>query len=174
MIDVDLAKCAGCRRCEVACAFFHTGKVGKYLSRIKVVNIYETGIDGIVVCQQCEEKFCMECPVDAISIGADGQLVHSPTLCILCGACERNCPIGAIEIFDKHVYVCDLCGGDPKCVKACPEGALQYNSDKIVSLHHIYEKNKNNHKHKTPSEKRYYYIQEKGSTLRKMWGGSHE
>jgi carbon-monoxide dehydrogenase iron sulfur subunit len=179
MICVDIAKCTGCRTCEVVCAFFHTGKVGKYLSRIKAVNIYETGIDGPVVCQQCEEKFCMECPVDALSIGNNGQIVHSPTLCILCGACERNCPIGAIEIFGEYVYVCDLCGGNPKCVKACPEGALQYNPDKTVSLNYIKEmenkyKNKDKDENKTPSEKRHYYIKEKGSKLRKIWRGSHE
>jgi Fe-S-cluster-containing hydrogenase component 2 len=23
-------------------------------------------------------------------------------------------------------YKCDLCGGDPQCVKACREGALEY------------------------------------------------
>ena len=26
----------------------------------------------------------------------------------------------------KKVFKCDLCGGDPKCVKYCPGGALSF------------------------------------------------
>jgi len=56
MIRVDLSRCTGCRRCEAACAFFHTGRINPELARLKVVHLYETGIDGPVVCQQCEER----------------------------------------------------------------------------------------------------------------------
>ena len=68
-IEVDLNVCTGCKKCEVACAFFHTGRVGNRLARIKVLNLYEIGIDGPVVCLQCEEKFCLQCPVGALSLG---------------------------------------------------------------------------------------------------------
>jgi Fe-S-cluster-containing hydrogenase component 2 len=27
---------------------------------------------------------------------------------------------------EKYVLICDLCGGDPKCVRHCPEKAVQY------------------------------------------------
>ena len=126
MIQIDLSKCTGCKRCETTCAFSHTEKVNSNLARIKVLNLYEIGIDGPIVCQQCQERYCMACPVDALSIGSKGQIVLSPTLCTLCGACERNCPIGAIETFDESVYVCDLCGGDPVCAKFCPTKALEF------------------------------------------------
>jgi Fe-S-cluster-containing hydrogenase component 2 len=169
MIRVDMEKCTGCRRCETACAFFHTGKVSNRLARIKVMHQYGTGIDGPVVCVQCEERFCMCCPVDALSIGPLGQVVHSPTICILCGSCENLCPIGAIELFDEFVYVCDLCGGRPQCVEACTEGALTYDPDgERPSLAAFTTAKKMN-----PSEKRWNYITIMGLPTREKWRESH-
>lgn len=124
MIRVDLARCTGCRRCEAACSFVRSGRVGRDLARIKLVQIYETGVDGPVACRQCRERYCLRCPEDAISVGPLGQVVVSQTACTLCGACEENCPIGAVEIHGGIVYVCDLCGGRPACVAACTEGAI--------------------------------------------------
>ena len=165
MISVNLNKCTGCRRCEIVCAFFHTGRVSSKLARIKVVNIYEKGIDGPVVCNQCSEKYCMECPVHALTVGSSGQIIHSPTICVLCGRCEDVCPIGALEIFGGFVYVCDLCGGRPQCVKACTEGALVYNPEgERPSLERFKSTEKMN-----PGEKRYTYIEKTGTESRKKW-----
>ena len=87
MIKIDIAKCTGCRMCETSCSFFHSGQTGRLMSRIKVVNIYETGIDGPVVCQQCRERYCMVCHLNAMSIGEYGQVVISHTVCIQCDKC---------------------------------------------------------------------------------------
>jgi ferredoxin len=42
-----------------------------------------------------------------------------------------RCPSEGIffeeEFGVETAYMCDLCGGDPKCLKACPEGALTLN-----------------------------------------------
>jgi len=166
MIKIDLSKCTGCRRCETACSFFHTGKINRNLSRIKVIQLYEKGIDGPVTCVQCKERYCLPCPVNALSIGSFGQIIVSPTVCILCGKCERECPIGAIEIFDGIVFVCDLCGGDPKCVKACTEGAITYIPDnEHLSLSEIKKETED----MTPDEKRDNYIKKLGAALRKKW-----
>ena len=165
MIKIDLSKCTGCRRCETACSFFHTGKINRNLSRIKVVQLYDTGIDGPVACVQCKERYCLSCPVNALSIGSLGEIKVSPTICILCGKCERECPIGAIEIFNETVFVCDLCGGDPKCVKACTEGAITCVTNDSLSLSEIKKETEN----MTPDEKRYNYIKNLGTVLRKKW-----
>ena len=37
--------------------------------RIHVVKLKEVGVDVPVVCLQCRERFCTECPTGALSIG---------------------------------------------------------------------------------------------------------
>ena len=36
-----------------------------------------------------------ECPVGAISCGDDGKYVIDPDTCLDCGACAGTCPVGA-------------------------------------------------------------------------------
>lgn len=129
MISLDLARCSGCSRCEVHCSFFHSGKIGRSGARIKVVKMEEIGVDYPVVCQQCSERYCTRCPEKAIQIDTLGQIIVSPTLCTACGTCEMLCPIGAIELFEEIPHVCDLCGGDPHCVKACTLDAIRFEPD---------------------------------------------
>ena len=171
MIQVDLSKCTGCKQCESACAFFHTGRINNRLARIKVLNLYEIGIDGPVVCNQCKERYCMRCPEKALTIGAFGQVIVSHTLCNLCGACEKNCPIGAIELFNDIVFVCDLCGGKPKCVEACTEKAITWivEEKEHTSLAVI----KKETKKMNPSQKRYFYLKKQGFEVRKKWRKAH-
>ncbi len=169
MIKIDLAKCTGCRRCESACTFFHTGRINSHLARIKVLNIYELGVDGPVLCIQCAERYCLRCPEKALSVGAHGQVVASPTACNLCGACELNCPIGAIEVVEDIVHVCDLCGGDPKCVLACTEQAITWNRNPDQSLAAL----KPTSRGRNPSERRHAYLLSQASKLRQNWGKNH-
>ena len=159
MILVDVSKCTGCRMCETACSFYHSGAVNRHTARIKVVNLYASGIDGPVVCVQCKEQYCTDCPTKAITIGSLGQVIVSPTLCTLCKKCENNCPIGAIEIFNETVYVCDLCGGSPKCIEACTENAITFKPKlkNNISLETL----KKETKKMNPGEKRAHYVGKK-------------
>ena len=52
-----------------------------------------------------------------------------------------NCPFGAISIDsgDEKLIKCDLCGGDPTCVKFCSTGALQYVKEDTYSLRKMKE-----------------------------------
>ena len=169
MIKVDITKCTGCRMCETACSFYHSGAVNRNAARIQVINLYEQGIDGPVTCVQCKERYCLDCPTNAFTIGAQGQIIASPTLCTLCGKCERNCPIGAIRVFDQLLYVCDLCGGNPKCTPACTESAITYQPGQQgkTCLETINDKIKK--KKLNTSEKQADYIRNKGESLLKSW-----
>jgi Fe-S-cluster-containing hydrogenase component 2 len=138
------------------------------MSRIKVLNIYEIGIDAPIVCGQCEGRYCVEgCPENALTLGNLGQVVFSPTRCGQCGVCETSCPIGAIEINDEIVYVCDLCGGDPKCIQACTEDAISWMQDDTapISLADL----KDRAKKLNPSERRYLHAISQAATLREDW-----
>ena len=167
MISLDLAKCSGCSRCEVNCSFFHTGKISRSDARIKVVKIEDIGIDYPVICQHCQERYCTKCPEKAIEVGPLGQVIVSPTLCTVCGTCEILCPIGAIELYEEIPHVCDLCGGDPRCVKACTLDAIQYDPDvsEVVSLKDF----KKGSRHLSPEEKRLRYASKLSRELRGQW-----
>jgi len=171
MIFVDIAKCTGCRMCETACSFYHSGQTSRLKSRIKVINIYETGIDGPVVCQQCKERYCTDCPSNAISVGEFGQIIISHTVCSHCNKCVKSCPIGAIEQHDDIYYVCDLCGGTPNCVAACSESAISYQPElsETISLEDLKERAKG----KNVSEKQANFILQAGVELRKKWRKQH-
>jgi Fe-S-cluster-containing hydrogenase component 2 len=80
-------------------------------------------------------------------------------LCTLCKKCENNCPIGAIEIFNEIVYVCDLCGGSPKCIEVCTEKAITYKPKlkKNISLETLKKETKT----MNPGEKRAHYVGKK-------------
>ena len=167
MICVDLSRCSGCKRCEVSCSFFRTGKTGRSLSRIRVMKVEGIGIDFPVLCQLCQERPCTRCRRNAIRIGDLGQIIVSPTLCNACGSCERSCPIGAIEMYQEIPYVCDLCGGDPRCIKECNVGALIFEPEKkgTVSLRRWSRRNKG----LSPEEKRLNFTLDQTARLRREW-----
>lgn len=167
MIEVDAHRCTGCRACEVACAFFHSGKTSRPMSRIKVTHIYETGVDAPVVCAQCKERYCLTCPDKALAIGTKGEVVVSMSHCSSCGKCEASCPIGAIELAGEITYVCDLCGGDPRCVPACTAGALTYLPE--VSGACTLKELRTLTRGSNPSRKRLVRAQSLGGPVREAW-----
>ena len=64
-------------------------------------------------------------PVMASS-GYIAQLDES--LCVGCGTCVDACPFGMAALHPESglAIICDLCGGDPACVKRCVTGAIVY------------------------------------------------
>ena len=141
VLQVDIEKCVGCRTCEVACSLKNAGESNPTRSRIRVIRYERLGEfhDYVpMVCQQCSDPLCMEaCPVNAISKSEEtGALVVDEEACVGCRICAMACPIGGINIdpvTDKAMK-CDLCGGDPECVRHCEPEALRYVPRDVLDL----------------------------------------
>lgn len=129
----DIEKCVGCRACELACSFKHEGVFNPKRSRIRITSIYPAGLDIPISCHHCEDMKCADaCPQDAIVRDTEtGAVVIDTETCIGCKACLTGCPIRALfwNPENRTVIKCDLCGGDPTCVKYCAHGALDVVDD---------------------------------------------
>lgn len=131
VLVLDLAKCNGCRSCEIACATAREGAASTALSRIRVTAFEDDDFYCPVVCQQCEIPYCaLVCPTSALRQNHEAGIVEwSVDKCVACKMCLLACPFGAINIRDgSRVLKCDLCAGDPVCVKFCPPKAIAYSS----------------------------------------------
>lgn len=133
MIVVNVDKCTGCGVCELVCSFKHHDEFNPIKSRIHTVLFWQQMIGIPVLCYQCEEAWCAKiCPAGAITIEKDETtgatlVTVSEEKCVGCKMCMLACPFGSIVVSDKgYAEKCDLCGGDPECVKFCLSGALEF------------------------------------------------
>jgi Fe-S-cluster-containing hydrogenase component 2 len=121
--------CVNCRICEMSCSFAKTMMFNPSKARIWIHRNHE-GIDIPMVCRHCNYPPCGKaCPVGAIARDSENGIVRiSPENCIGCYECIEACLFGAIRVDPEgeQVFKCDLCGGDPECVKWCPTGAIKY------------------------------------------------
>lgn len=125
-----MEKCTGCKLCVAACSLIKEKKYDLAKSRLWIVRNEDECLGIPTVCEQCERPPCLvACPTKAISKDSTtGVVLVDPSKCIGCKECMQACPFGAIMV-DPHkgiAYKCDLCNGDPECVKVCNPGALQY------------------------------------------------
>lgn len=131
-IIVDLGKCTGCKSCQIVCAISHERELNYGLARIKIVKDDSMGLSTPIPCHQCLNAPCLEsCPVDAISADPKtGAKIIDESVCILCESCVTACPFGAISVIEKNgqtrVIKCDLCNGDPQCVRHCETKAIRF------------------------------------------------
>jgi len=99
-------------------------------ARIKILSEIEVGASYPKVCVQCAKCPCIEvCENDAISVEEETRaILIDDGRCTYCGDCVAACPFGAIKLVpgEKYVINCDLCGGNPICVKICPTQAIEY------------------------------------------------
>ena len=129
-IFVNPDVCSGCRACQVACVAQHEGRFGTATARLKVVKIEHLGVDHPHVCRQCRHAPCIDaCPTGALYKDEEtgAVLLHADD-CIGCASCVDACPFGMAALHPETglAVICDLCGGDPACVKRCATGAIVY------------------------------------------------
>ncbi|QGP93953.1 Anaerobic dimethyl sulfoxide reductase chain B [Neomoorella glycerini] len=128
-LDIDPEVCTGCRLCEAFCSYRREKAIWPSMSCISVLKYEEEAFYLPFTCQQCEKAVCAEvCPVQAIKRNhATGAWEIDSGRCMGCKMCVASCPFGGVA-FDSlrgRAFKCDLCGGDPECVKVCPPSAIK-------------------------------------------------
>lgn len=126
--------CTGCHSCEYACSLYHEGVVYPAASRIHVRRVKGI-VDVVSMCWHCTDAPCVAaCPITpkkAIYKDKETNVIKylDEKLClgIKCNKCVEACPPQYLRIHPKtgKPLFCDLCGGDPRCVKACNRQARE-------------------------------------------------
>lgn len=82
-----------------------------------------------LACRFCEDAKCVKaCPEKALVQSENtGIIMLKEKQCKGCDWCVQACDHGGITIHPDtgKATTCDFCGGEPKCVEACPEEALE-------------------------------------------------
>lgn len=130
----DPTTCVGCRTCEIVCSLSHDDVCRPALSRVHVTYDPLETLPMICTmpdaCKQCNMADCyLACEYDALVLDEKtGARIINPEKCVGCGECFAACPWNMIvENVDEGKYSkCDLCGGDPQCVKYCPASSIKF------------------------------------------------
>jgi len=129
--------CSGCRACEIACVARHDGRFGTATARIRITKVEPLGVDYPHVCRLCRRPLCVAaCPTEALyKDEVTGAVLLRPDDCIGCSACVDACPFGMVTLHPETglPLICDLCGGDPACVKRCATGAIVYGKEELLA-----------------------------------------
>ena len=129
---IDLDRCVECNSCAAACYASHAA--------MPIVQSARGGPARLpLICRQCKAAPCVDaCPAEAMIQDDNGVVRRCLARCIGCGSCARACPFGVlpVEPTRRQIAKCDLCedrtasgGGVPRCVAACPAGALQFEDE---------------------------------------------
>jgi anaerobic carbon-monoxide dehydrogenase iron sulfur subunit len=128
-IKVDIAKCTGCGQCALTCSFKNVGRFELNQSNIRIIQWENICLSVPSLCQQCGDAPCKDaCPSEAIGINpGTGAIVIEESLCTQCYLCVDECRYQVIHhTLNGYPLTCNLCEGDPQCVKVCFPGALKY------------------------------------------------
>ncbi len=110
----------------LACSFKKDREYSLIKSRIALLQVDGSNIP--TTCRHCINAPCIQaCPVDAIK--RDGYIVKiDDEICIGCRVCIDACPFGSISVDPRSekMVKCDLCDGEPECVKYCAYQAIEF------------------------------------------------
>ncbi|MFZ5943893.1 MAG: 4Fe-4S dicluster domain-containing protein [Bacillota bacterium] len=147
-INVRYEQCTGCRACQTACSIKKENTLWPEASRIKVLQVGNGPLDIPISCHQCADHPCVAaCPpkIQALSFNPQsGVVIVDDKKClrakgVQCKGCAKACPAQTVTYHpqQKVPLFCDLCDGDPACVKACGPQALAFNKDPCFDSKHF-------------------------------------
>lgn len=109
-IKVDEKKCSGCHLCEIVCSLFHLGMINTEKSAIRIKkDDLDTSVNLPVLCHQCKEMKCLNGEMEGLE---KKKFIWDRIR-------AERCPLDSLTVFGENAYHCDLCGGNPQCVKVC-------------------------------------------------------
>lgn len=126
--------CTGCETCALVCALSHEQLINPKLARNTVKTDVQVGyVTDVLYCQQCDDPKCLKaCATGALRIDdVSGARIIDQDTCIGCQTCLNACIFAPSASRIKYnpdtntCFKCDLCGGDPLCVRRCPLGSSQ-------------------------------------------------
>jgi carbon-monoxide dehydrogenase iron sulfur subunit len=121
--------CTGCGMCQMACSLNKIKEINPAKSRIYIQRMVMDGMMVPHICVNCKKPPCIEaCRRHAITRDVNtGWVTIDDSRCNNCQLCVGACPYSAIIVTpEKEVVLCDVCGGEPKCVEICPTGAIVF------------------------------------------------
>lgn len=136
-VACDPEKCVGCQICEYVCSLKKEGVFNPTKSRIRVIRIEHPRTNMATACRKCEDPPCVQaCPRQGTLVQrSDGLIIVDEEKCNGCGWCIEACDFGAISLHPEGrvAIICDTCGGEPECIKWCPEEALSLITKDILA-----------------------------------------
>jgi carbon-monoxide dehydrogenase iron sulfur subunit len=126
----DYDTCSGCQSCVMACSLAKTNSFSPSKSRITIRKIEERCLGIPIVCEHCQDPPCVQaCKISAITQDSETGIIRvNERLCTGCKQCSEVCPFGpeTVKFINGKAVLCDLCDGDPVCVRTCTQKALMF------------------------------------------------
>ncbi|OGP90615.1 MAG: hypothetical protein A2157_14095 [Deltaproteobacteria bacterium RBG_16_47_11] len=116
-IKVDPQKCSGCHLCEMVCSLFHLNLINTEKSAIRIKkDDLDTSLNSPLLCRHCKEMKCLD-GEEVIKDKEKNKYLWNRVR-------AERCPLEGLSVVDEIAYHCDLCGGDPQCIKVCTPKAI--------------------------------------------------
>ena len=117
-IAVSYKKCTGCRLCEMVCSLHQLDIINPEKSAIRIQkDDLDSSSNTPVVCRRCHAMKCLA--EEDVAEGSAQRRFLWP------GRRAEQCPFGSLGVLGQHASHCDVCAGDPQCVRVCTSGALR-------------------------------------------------